>query len=163
MPQMHGHGPSDDEEYIREGGVLVPRFGGHEVASGGAPDDFVEEPLDDDGVPGTPDDLPYDLGVELPAAADQLVESPDRRSGAFSGLGHTGADEDVTEEPPLGGPDERELWHKQRGLIQESGDEAARWRALPDDDVPRVEDAIGEDAGEALPDSPEGESATGAT
>jgi len=164
MPHMHGQKPLDEEEYVREGGVFVPANSGHEVGCTDdlcAPDELVEDPINDDGVPGTVDDLPYDFGVEVPAAVDQQFKSPEHPHSGFSGMGHTGYDEDVTSESPLGTPDERELWHKQRGLIQESGDEAARWGGLEDDDLRRVEDAIGEDAGEVLPDAPEGESATG--
>jgi hypothetical protein len=164
MVRLHGERPFDESEYERQGGVLVPVNGGHEVGCEDdqcAPDELVEDPLNDDGVPGTRDDLPYDYGVEVPDAVDQQVLSPDRRNAGFGGNGYTGAPDDPTEEPPLGGPDERELWHKQRGLIQESEDEAARWGGLSEDDLPRVEEAIGEDAGEVLPDAPEGESATG--
>ena len=166
MARMHGEKPFDEAEYERQGGVLVPVNGGHEVSCEDeqcAPDEVVEDPLNDDGVPGTPDDLPYDYGVETSEAADTQVLSPGHRNAGLGGLGATGADEDVTEEPPLGGPDERELWHKQRGLMQESEDEAARWGGLEDDDLSKVEEAIGEDAGEVLPEAPEGESATGAS
>jgi hypothetical protein len=166
MPKMHGERPFDEEEYERQGGVLVPVNGGHEVGCEDAlcaPDEVVEDPLNDDGVPGTPDDLPYDYGVEVPEAIDMQVLSPENRHAGLGGIGHTGAPEDVTEESPLGAVDERELWHKQRGLIDESGDEAARWGALPENELPRIEDAIGDDAAEVLPDSPEGESATGAS
>jgi hypothetical protein len=164
MPKLHGERPFDEEEYERQGGVLVPVNGGHEVGCEDdqcAPDEVVEDPLNDDGVPGTPDDLPYDYGVEVAEANDMQVLSPENRHAGDGGIGYTGPPEDVTEESPLGAVDERELWHKQRGLIEESGDEAARWGALSEDELPRIEDAIGEDAGEVLPDAPEGESATG--
>jgi hypothetical protein len=162
---MHGARPFDEEQYQRQGGVFVPVNGGHEVGCQDdqcAVDELVEDPLNDDGVPGTPDDLPYDYGVEVPDAVDQQVLSPEHRHTGYGDLGHTGAPDDASTESPLGAVDERELWHRQRGLVDESGDEAARWGGLPEDELPRIEDAIGEDAGEVLPDAPEGGSATGA-
>jgi hypothetical protein len=165
VARMHGARPFDEEQYQRQGGVFVPVNGGHEV---GCQDDqcpvdeLVEDPLNDDGVPGTPDDLPYDYGVEVPDAVDQQVLSPEHRHAGFGDLGHTGAPDDLSTESPLGAADERDLWNRQRGLNDESVDEAARWGGLPEDELPRIEDAIGEDAGEVLPDAPEGESATGA-
>lgn len=168
MVHRHKDGSLDDEELVREGGVFVSRSGGREVGCEDetcAPDEWVEDGGTGDGVPGTADDLPYDYGVEHAPPADQLITTPDRANpglSGFGGLGETGADEDA-DEPPLGRPDERELWRRQRPLIQESGDEAARYRGLRDDDIARVEAAVGEDAGEVLPESPEGESATGAS
>jgi hypothetical protein len=164
MVRLHGEKPFEEEEYERQGGVLVPVNGGHEVGCEDdqcAPDELVEDPLNDDGVPGTPDDLPYDYGVEVPDAVDAQVLNPEHRHAGGGALGYTGVPDDPRVESPLGAPDERELWHKQRGLIEESADEAPRWHGLAEDELRRVEDAIGEDAGEVLPDAPEGESATG--
>lgn len=166
MARLHGERSFEEEPYERIGGVFVPVNGGHEVGAEDerhAPDELVEDDLEDDGVPGTEDDLPYDYGVETAAAADQEILLLDNPRAGYGDVGRTGAPADLTEEPPLSGPDERELWHKQRGLIQESGDEAARWGGLEGDDLARVEEAIGSDAGEVLPDAPEGESATGAS
>jgi hypothetical protein len=165
MVRLHGERPFDEEEYERQGGVFVPVNGGHEVGcedKACAPDELVEDTLNDDGVPGTPDDLPYDYGVEVPDAVDQQVLSPEHRHSGYAGMGKTGAPDDDSESP-LGAVDERDLWHRQRGLVQESGDEAAKWGGLEGDDLKRIEDAIGDDAGEVLPDAPEGASATGAS
>lgn len=164
MVRIHGERPMEEKEFVRQGGVLVPVDSGHEVGCTDemcAQDELVEDPLNDDGIPGTPDDLPYDFGVEVPAAVDQQLLSPEHPQAGFSGLGHTGSDEDLSVESPLGSIDERELWSKQRALMQESSDEAPRWGGLEGDDLQRVEDAIGDDAAEVLPDAPEGESATG--
>ena len=166
MVRRRADGSLEDEEVIREGGVFVSRNGGREVGCTDdtcAPDEWVEDLGTGDGVPGTADDLPYDYGVETSRPVDQLITTPDRRNpgvAVMGGLGETGADEDG-DEPPLGRPEERELWRKQRALIQESGDEAARYRGLRDEDIARVEAASGEDAAEVLPDAPDGESATG--
>ncbi len=160
---MHRDGSFDDEDLERQGGVFVSHHGGREVAPeerDRPTDDLDEDPWTDDGVPGTTDDLPYDHGVDLSTPADHLILSPERRNSGFGDMGETGVD-DREQEPPLGAVDERDLWHRQRGLIDESGDEAARYAGLTDADIPRVEAAVGEDAAEVLPDSPEGESATG--
>jgi len=164
MVRLHGERPFEEEEYERQGGVFVPVNGGHEVGCEDdrcAPDELVEDDLNDHGIPGTPDDLPYDYGVEIPQPVDQQVLSPEHRHAGFGGMGYTGAPRDVTSEPPLGAGDERDLWNRQRGLIEEAGDEAARWGGLSEDSLARVEDASGDEASEVLPDAPEGASATG--
>ncbi len=162
MVRIHNDGSLEDEELVREGGVFVSRNGGHEVNAdeSRAADDYIEDPGTGDGVPGTIDDLPYDFGLETATAADQLLESSGRGRGIGSKVGRTGADNDA-EPAPLGGPEERELWKKQRGLIQESADEERRYAGLSDDLVARVDAASGEDAADVLPDAPEGKSATG--
>jgi len=162
MVRIHRDGSLDDEELVREGGVFVSRNGGHEADADETrvADDYIEDPGSGDGVPGTVDDLPYDFGVEHAVAADQRLMSSGRNTGSAGGIGRTGSDEDV-EPADLGGPEERELWRKQRGLIQESADEPARYAGLNDDLVARVDRATGEDAGEVLADAPEGTSATG--
>lgn len=163
MARMHGDRPFGDEEYIREGGVLVPVNSGHEVRHEDgtiAPDDVVEDPIADDGVPGTQDDLPYDFGVDVSLPTDQMIASLEHRASGYRSVGRTGAPAD-RQEPPLGAADERELWRRQRGLIEESADEASRYAGLVDDDIRRVEASVGEDAGETLPDAPGGTSATG--
>jgi len=163
MVRIHNDGSLEDEELVREGGVFVSRNGGHEADAdeARAADDYIEDPGTGDGVPGTVDDLPYDFGLENVAAADQLLESSGRGRGVGSGVGRTGADDD-SEPAPLGRPEERELWKKQRGLIQESADEEARYAGLSDELVERVDAASGEDAADVLPDAPGGKSATGA-
>lgn len=151
----------EDDELEREGGVFVSKNGGHEVGCDDdecAPDDYVEDPVNDEGVPGTVDDLPYDYGVETPRAADEVLESHDRT--AAWGVGETrGVDKDA--EAPLGRPEERELWRKQKPLIEESEREERHYAGLRDEDIPDVADASAEDAAEVLPDAPEGTSATG--
>ncbi len=162
MVRVNDDGSLDEEELVREGGVFVSRHGGHEADDGSrAADDYVEDPGTGDGVPGTVDDLPYDLGLENATPVDQLVQSPDFRLGGHGGVGETQADDD-SEPAPLGRPEERELWKKQRGLIQESADEDARYAGLNDEEIAALDAASGEDAADVLPDSPEGKSATGA-
>jgi len=163
MPHTRDEGPYGDEEYVRIGGVLVPVNNGHEVRHEDgtiAPDDIVEDLIADDGVPGTPDDVPYGYGVEVALPADQMILSLERGATGLGSVGRTGSEPD-RDEPPLGAPDERELWRRQKSLIEESADEAARYAGIPESEVPRIEAAIGEDAAETLPETPGGESATG--
>jgi hypothetical protein len=161
MTLINGDGPFDEEELVREGGVFVPASDGRDIGEGeGAHDDLVEDPLDDRHVPGTVDDLPYDFGVETALPADEVLSSIDRRSGGWGGLGETGYDADG-EPAELGAPDERELWAKTRAMRQEDDLESARGLDLSDDELPEVERAMGDDAAEALPDSPDGTSAIG--
>jgi len=161
MTLINGDGPFDEEELVREGGVFMPSSNGREVGAGeGAPDDLVEDPIDDRHVPGTVDDLPYDFGVETAQPADEVLGSIDRRSGGWGGLGKTGYDNDG-DPAPLGGPEERELWGKSRALRQEDDLESASGLDLPDDELTDVELAMGDDSAEVLPDSPGGTSAIG--
>jgi hypothetical protein len=158
-------GSYDDDEVVREGGVFVSRSSGREVGPEGRDvvgSDYVEDPDADDGVPGTVDDLPYDFGVEIIEAADHMVDGPDRVNAGFGGMGSTGSDED-RDERPLGAPDERELWKRQVPLIQGADAEERHLAGLEGLDATRVLDAEAEGAEEALPDFPEGESATGAS
>lgn len=163
MPKMHRDGSFDEEELVREGGAFVSRGGGREVGpedDDRVSTDWVEDPSADDGVPGTRDDLPYDYGVEIPPATDHLVMDRDRRDAGFGDVGRTGpADEDHDIAPGL--PEERELWDRQRALIEESEAEEAHLRGLAEKDLAAVVDAEAEGAADVLPDSPEGESATG--
>jgi hypothetical protein len=167
MASKNGDLSFDEEDLVRDGGVFVSSHSnGHEV--GAAPDeraaeDWAEDPFSSDGVPGTSDDLPYDYGVESAEPADQQVLSADRRISGFGALGETGpADPDV-DEPPLGKPEERELWRRQRALIDESRSEEGHFADASDAAVRRMEDAVGEDAAETLSEAPEGTSATGST
>jgi hypothetical protein len=164
MARKHPDGSFDDEELVREGGVFVSRGGGREVGPEAAdsPSDYVQDPGADEGVPGTRDDLPYDFGVEIPEAADHVIDGPDRVSAGFGGMGRTGSDPDGNE-TPLGAPEERELWDRQLSLIDESEIEERHLRGLEGSDSKRVRDAEAEGAEEVLPDSPDGVSATGST
>lgn len=155
----------EEEDLVREGGVFVSRHSnGHEVGAEPGertPEDWAEDPYASDGVPGTRDDLPYDYGVESAAPADQQVLSPDRRISGFGRLGETGGADPDVDEQPLGRPEERELWRRQRALIDESRSEEGHFADASDAQMERLEAAVGEDAAETLPEAPEGTSATG--
>jgi hypothetical protein len=152
----------DDEQLVPGDGFFMEPGTGHTASCDDkdecAPDDVVEDPINDEGVPGTVDDLPYDYGVETPTAVDQELHVSG--GSGWGGVGVTGSDPEGTE-PELGAEDERELWRKQRLLIEGSEDEEARGLDLSDEEVARAADALGDDAAEALPDAPDGGSATG--
>ncbi len=59
-------------------------------------------------------------------------------------------------------PGQGDLWGEQRALVEEDEQEGYKLAGIPEDEIPTVLDAIGGDAAEALPESPEGTSATGA-
>jgi hypothetical protein len=152
----------DDEQLVAGDGFLIEPGTGHTASCDDkeecAPDDVVEDPINDEGVPGTVDDLPYDYGVEVSAATDQ--EFHVSRGSGWGGVGHTGADPEGTE-AELGAEDERELWRKQRQLIEGSAGEEARGLDLSDEEATRAAEALGDDAAEALPMNPDGVSAVG--
>ena len=151
-----------EDELTREDGVLFSRSGHREVGCEGecAPDDYVADPINDDGVPGTVDDLPYDYGLETPQAADGMLSSIERPPTASWGVGDTGPAGEG-DETDLGEPDERELWDMQRPLIEEAEVEERHFAGLAEEDIPAVAEASAEDAAEVLPDAPGGTSSTG--
>lgn len=159
-------GSYDNKELVREGGVLVPASDGREVGPDkdeGPLSDYALDTTPEDDLPGTRDDLPYDYGIEDPEAADHIIDGPDNIGAGFGGgMGRTGSDEDG-DEPPLGRPEERELWRKQRPLIQESDREERHLRGLEGLDLKAVHDAGAEDAEEPFQEAPDGTSSTGSS
>jgi hypothetical protein len=162
MTPKEGHTSFEDDELARDEGILVSRGGGRGVGCEGecAPDDHVEDPVNDSGVPGTADDLPYDYGVETARAADEMLGSIERPSAGSWGVGSTGPAGEG-EEQPLGRPEERELWQQQQPLIEEAEAEERHFAGLREEDVPATIQAIAEDSAEVLPEAPDGTSATG--
>lgn len=164
---MARHERFEEEQYQRVEGAFVEVNGGHEVGCDDvdqcAPDDVVEDSLEDHGVPGTIDDLPYDYGVETAEAADTQLPLIERPTKGYGDPGRTGTPKDygIGEEPEPGAPEERELWRQQQALMSESPDDEAKWGGLEDDDLRRVDDALGDNAAEVNPETAEGDSATG--
>lgn len=142
-----------DEKLQYDTGVFY-ETGTHTAGGSSAPDDFVEEPWEPGGEPGTIDDIPYTMGVETPAPTDQLltVTGPTRVAGSPA--------KDETE-TVLGAPDERRLWEQQRQLIQEDVDDGLKLEGFSEDAIPGILDAMGDDAAETLSEYPNGTSATG--
>ena len=153
----------DDEELVHENGVFAEVNAGHDVERCDdkdecAPDDIVEDPINDEHVPGTVDDLPYDFGVETPVAADQELFVQSR--GGRSGIGRTGSDPEGTESE-LGAEDERDLWSRQRTLMDEDERESAVDIGLDPVELEDAARAYGGDAGDPLPMNPDGLSSGG--
>ncbi len=152
-----------DNELVHEEGILVSASGGHRAGCDDdecAPDETVEDPINEPGVPGTVDDLPYDYGVETAQAADETFESLENPPSKARSVGATGPVDDA-EPRELGRPEERELWNKQRPLIEESEINEREYGSLPEEKIAEIVAASGEDAEEVLPQSPDGVSATG--
>lgn len=131
-----------NDKLVREGGVLVePEHqqvdcNDPEIECG--PDDYPEDPYSIDNRTGTPDDANYSFGVELPNA-DDLHLVPD--SGRMS-VGET----EGAEEPPerdLGELEERDMWRRQRPLIEEDVEAGADLEGMSDEDADRVVDMMG--------------------
>jgi hypothetical protein len=166
---MGNSGPAgDDRSLEREGGVFVPSSDGRDVGCGDndptcPEDEWLEDPITDEHVPGTVDDRTYDYGTEDPEPADQALTTIE--SGPVTGfgdVGETGFEED-RDERDLGELEERDLWRRQRPLIEEDVDEVYNVQAIRDEELPAVERAIGEDAAGPLVDTQEGTSSIGST
>ena len=114
----------------------------------------TEDPFD---VPGMADDPDPDLGEDKPTE-EVLYREKDAVGGAAEPPGPAAAAQD---EPEPGTRDERELWRAQQALIDEDDKSGIRLEGFPEDAVPAVLNALGDDAAETLPDSPNGTSATG--
>jgi len=163
-PKDNDHWFADDE-LVHEEGILVAASGGHTAGCDEdecAPDETVEDAINEPGVSGTVDDLPYDFGVEPAQAADETFESLEGPPLKAWRVGATGPADDDVEPGDLGRPEERELWSKQRHLIEESEANEREYGHLPEEKIPEIVAASGEDAEEVLPQSPDGASATGA-
>ncbi len=158
----------EDEAFVREGGVFAPKSGGRDVGCESdeltcPTDDVLEDPVNDEHLPGTVDDAAFDYGTIDPAPTDQRLGTIE--TGPVVGMrdpGMTGYDEDV-QESPLGAVDERDLWKRQKGLIDEDEAQPYTLSGFSDEEVEGVERALGEDAAGPLVDSPEGTSATGSS
>lgn len=149
-----------DERLERIGGVFVEEQHGevdcNSEANACAPDDYPEDPYAIDNRPGTPDDVTYSIGLQSPDADDQHVV-PDVRTH------HSGPPASATErDTELGTEDERDLWARNRPLVQEDVDEGVMLPlGMDEDEGERVLEAMGDEASEVAPDSATGTSATG--
>ena len=153
--------PSFAEDALRRvGGVFVSSADGRKVECDDdcAQDDQVEDPVNEPGVPGTVDDMPYDYGTETAQPADTTLQSLD---GARSWrVGATGPAEEG-DPRPLGRPEEQELWSRQQPLIQEGQANEREYGTLDEGDLHRIVESSIEDSGEVLPETGSGTSATG--
>lgn len=149
-----------DEPLTREGGVFVePEHAQQDCNNpdnlGCAPDEYPDDPYAIDNRPGTPDDVTYSYGLDLPNAADRhLVEE-----GKVHEAGPAAPAEERDLDP--GVRDERDLWRHQRALIEEDEDSPRLPEGMTDEDVARVRGAMGDDEGDEASEDAATISATG--
>lgn len=148
-----------EEKLDREGGVFVePQHTQVDCNSPDADcatDEYPEDPYAIDNRSGTIDDTTYSMGVELPNAADlHLVPE-----GGVHQAGRAAPDEEP--ERDLGELEERDLWRRQRPLIQEDEGDGVKVPGATDEQAQRVLDAMGDESSDNTPDMTQGISATG--
>lgn len=94
---------------------------------------------------------------------DEFQDSVERDGGVFVGRrAHIDDPDDDEGRDQI--PDEDhdpELWAKQLPLIEEDVADGLRLADFPEEAIPRIIDAMGDDVAEPLQDSPNGTSATG--
>jgi len=79
----------------------------------------------------------------------------------IEGSKHADFPDDEGRDIDFGQDADPELWGKQVPLIEEDEDDGLKLAGFPEDVIPGILDAMGDDAAEILPDSPNGTSATG--
>lgn len=151
-----------DEKLEREGGVfLEPQHSQRDCNNpddaGCAPDEYPNDPYTVDNRPGTPDDVTYSFGLELPNAADLHVVP----EGGVHQAGQAAPDEERELDP--GERDERDMWRRQRSLIEEDETGIRLPDGMTEDDGRRIMGAMGDDQGDEAPEDVADVSATGST
>jgi hypothetical protein len=156
--------PVFEEEELVEAGVYVEQNRGENVGCDEAtdrcaPDDYSEAPHESRNVPGTEDDVPYSVGTEesIPAADTQFRYADESTTSSSR---PTPADEGDTESD-ISKTDERDLWRRNRALIEEDEDDGLKLEGFSEEEIPDVLDAMGDEAQDPIPDSATGYSATG--
>lgn len=149
-----------DEKLERDNGVFAePQHMQRDCNSPDAEcatDEYPEDPFAIDNRPGTADDATYSMGVELPNAADQHLVPEGRTHQS----GHSAPDEEREWEP--GELEERDLWRRQRPLIEEDVDDGIKFpRGVSDEEAQHTLDAMGDETSDNVPDMTQGGSATG--
>jgi hypothetical protein len=149
-----------DEKLDRESGVFVEPDANEVLCDTDeetcAPDDYVADPGErDGGLPGTADDVPPDFGLQAPAPNDEHLVL----TGATKPAGRSAEGSDAAED--LGKADEAELWRQQKVLVEEDEASGLKLAGFPDEEIPEILDAMGDDAADPLQDFPNGTSATG--
>jgi len=149
-----------DEHLDRESGVFVEPDAREVTCEPGAepcaPDDYANDPdVRRSGIPGTLDDQPLSFGLDTPAAADEHVVLEGTTKPAGETLERADAVQDI------GKADSDELWSEQSALVEEDEIAGLNLSGFPEEEVPEILGAMGDDAAESLPDFPNGGSATG--
>jgi len=149
-----------DERLDRESGVFLEPDA-KEVACDPeaepcAPSDYANDTdAPETGVPGTVDDAPLSFGLDNSAPADQHVVL----EGATKPAGDSLEPADTAQD--IGTADENELWSEQGTLVEEDEVGGLKLDIFPEEAIPEILDAMGDDAAEPLQDFPNGTSATG--
>ena len=149
-----------DEKLDRDSGVFTEPDS-HEVAcdpdaEACAPDDYVNDPaVREQGIPGTVDDVPLSFGIDVPPASDEhvVLEGATKPHGASKGKADAAED--------VGNADESELWGEQKSLVEEDEVAGLKLGGFPEEEIPDILEAMGDDAADPLQDYPNGTSATG--
>jgi hypothetical protein len=148
-----------DERLDREGGVFMEpdakEIGCDPEELRCSPGDYANDPEPrETGIPGTVDDTPLDFGLEIPPADEHVV-----LEGAVESVGDSREATEGAED--MGSIDEKELWAAQDGLLEEDEADALVLDGFPEEVIPEILEAMGDDAADPLPDFPNGTSATG--
>jgi hypothetical protein len=149
-----------DEHLDRESGVFIEpdarELNCEPDQEACAPDDYANDPdAPETGIPGTVDDAPLSFGLESPVAADThiVLEGATRSSGE--------SEEKAKAAEDIGSADEGELWGKSTDLVEEDEVAGLKLTGFPEEEIPKILDAMGDDAADPLLDYPDGVSATG--
>lgn len=118
------------------------------------PDEYPEDPFATGNRPGTVDDLPNSFGVELPQADDEHLVEQGRTH-------HAGPEAGEERERDLGDREARDLWRRQRPLIEEDEHGVQLPVGMTEEEGRRVMDAMGDDEGTGASEDVAEESATG--
>lgn len=99
---------------------------------------------------------------DLPQEPVRAVEPVERKGGVFvEGSGPASRPDDEGRDIDLGEDLDPELWGVQRVLIEEDTTAGIKLEGFDEDAIPRILDAMGDDAADPLQDYPGGTSATG--
>lgn len=97
---------------------------------------------------------------------DEYEDATEREGGVF--IGHEMDLDDEKASPndhfddiDLGENRDPDLWEKQIPLIQEDEDDGIKLRDFPEEDIPRILDAMGDEVADRWQEAPNGNSATG--
>ena len=100
---------------------------------------------------------------DFPVEPSTQGEPTERDHGALiEGHKHEHGRDDEGRDFDLGQDRDPDLWGKQLPLIEEDEDDGLKLAGFAEDDIPRILEAMGDDAAEVLSDRPDGLSATGA-
>lgn len=99
---------------------------------------------------------------DVPREPVREVDPVERNRGVFvAGSGPASPPDDEGRDIDLGEDLDPELWGVQRALIEEDTAAGIRLEGFNEDAIPRILDAMGDDAADPLQDFPGGKSATG--